>query len=524
MTDQLPVAIIGGGPIGLLTALGLHRYGIDCQVFEEDGSLSLDTKAGTILTRTLEIFDRYQVIGPVLAGAMRLDEIGEIDRATNTASNGVHTDLLAGETRYPFAINIPQHHLEPILAQALESKAPGTIAMHHRLVGFTQDATGVDLQLQTPEGQVTRRCRYLLACDGGRSFVRESLGISVEGMTLAERYMLVDLEVDLDVEHQRDYPYLAYFGDPTEWMILVRQPHCWRFLFPLPADAPEPTAQEMAERALRFIGEVSDMRILGSNVYAVHHRVAKTWQDGRIFLMGDAAHLITPMWALGLNTGALDASNLPWRIAYVERGWAAQSLLDGYATEQAPVAVEGSGEMAEEARANMERRRGTLDAMTGGAWGVAMTRGLLGVRLDLTGQGDWSMVMHGHEPVPVRVGDRIPDMPVFTSQGRQYLHDLATEGFIGLWFTDLRRNPIIAADTQPGLRHFAVSRWDAPFNQSLRPRAIFDPGESVATRLGVATNTCMLVRPDGHIAYIGPFDPRSDHDPLTECYRRIVGA
>src|SRR5690606_23918271 len=238
------------------------------------------------------------------------------------------------------------------------------------------------------------KARYLLACDGGRSQTREKLGITVEGRTLEQRYMLVDLEVDLDVTNPRDYPYLAYFGDPSEWMILVRQPHCWRFLYPLDPGRPEPDEAELAAKAKRFIGDVTGLRVLGTNVYTVHHRVADRWRVGRIFLMGDAAHLITPMWALGLNTGVLDASNLPWRLAWVLRGWADESLLDGYEREQAPVAIRGAGEMAEAARAYMDRRDDGMAAVAGGGRGVAVTRSLLGVRLDVDGSGDWSMIVH----------------------------------------------------------------------------------------------------------------------------------
>ena len=92
--------------------------------------------------------------------------------------------------------------------------------------------------------------------------------------------------------------------------------------------------------------------------------------------MGDAAHLITPMWALGLNTGALDASNLPWRLAWVLRGWADPALLDGYEQEQRPVAINGSGEMAEAARKYMSHQRGAVTADTSD-WATAYTRTLL---------------------------------------------------------------------------------------------------------------------------------------------------
>jgi len=318
--EQLPVAVVGAGPIGLITALGLVHHGVPVVVFEEDRVLSLDTKAGTVLTRTLEVLHRYDALGPVLAAAVRIDEIGELDRATGESTGSVLTGLLTEDTRFPFVINVPQHELEPVLRVQLDTRAPGVLRMGHRLTAVDQDDDRVILHLETPDGPVMVAASWLLACDGGRSLVREQLGITVQGHTLEQRYMLIDLKCDLDVANPRDYPYLAYFGDPSEWMILVRQPHCWRFLFPLAMGAAEPSQEELVEKARHFIGEVSDLEVLGSNIYTVHHRVADSWRRGRIFLMGDAAHLITPMWALGLNTGVLDASNLPWRLAWCSAG------------------------------------------------------------------------------------------------------------------------------------------------------------------------------------------------------------
>lgn len=522
--DTRPVAVVGGGPIGLITALGLVHHGIPVVVFEEDDNLSLDTKAGTVLTRTLEVLHRYDAVDAVLRAALRIDEIGDLDRATGTARESVHTGTLGDDTRYPFVINIPQHHLEPVLRARLEKLAPGALHMGHRMIGFTQHDDHVELVLDTPDGERRVAARYLLACDGGRSQTREKLGITVEGHTLPQRYMLVDLEVDLDVANPRDYPYLAYFGDPSEWMILVRQPHCWRFLYPLEPGRPEPDRAEIVAKAKRFVGDVDGMRVLGTNIYPVHHRVADRWRDGRVFLMGDAAHLITPMWALGLNTGVLDASNLPWRLAWVLRGWADESLLDGYEREQAPVAIRGSGEMAEAARAYMDRRDDEVAAMAGGGWGVAVTRSLLGVRLDVDGTGDWSMIATGDGPQPVRAGDRLPDVRLFGQDGEVHAHDVCADSFVALYLTDARRHPKLPPDDEPGLRRYLVSRWDAPIDSGLRDRALFDPGERATRRLGVAPDTAVLVRPDGHIAAITPFDPTDlDRDPITDAYVRITG-
>src|SRR5262249_38972872 len=224
-----PIIVVGAGPVGLTTALGLDFYRLLLRLFEADAHLSRDTKAGTILTRTLEAFRRYRVADEVLAKALRVDEIGDVERATNTARPSVQTALLSDDTRYPFVINMPQHHLEPILRAAIDARRPGMLHLQHRLTTFRQRADGVVASFETPAGPREVEGSYLLACDGGRSTVRAQLGVAVEGESSDVRCLLVDVKVDLDVANPRDYPYLAYFADPEEWMILVRQPHCWRF-------------------------------------------------------------------------------------------------------------------------------------------------------------------------------------------------------------------------------------------------------------------------------------------------------
>ena len=288
-TEQLPVGIVGAGPVGLITALGLAHYGVPVVIFEEDERLSLDTKAGTVLTRTLEVLHRYGVLDDVLAGSLRIDEIGELDRATNTQTLSVRTGDLTEDTRFPFVINIPQHELEPILQQRLDATAPGALRMGHRLLDFVQHPDRVDVRLRTAEGERTVPVRYLLACDGGRSAVRDQIGVAVEGETYQERYMLVDLKVDLDVENPRDYPYLAYFGDPQEWMILVRQPHCWRFLYPLPS------------RAGR-----ADPGGAGRQGAPVHRRHQRPWRSS-----APTSTTSTSGWPTGGRTGGSSCSATP---------------------------------------------------------------------------------------------------------------------------------------------------------------------------------------------------------------------
>ena len=159
----------------------------------------------------------------------------------------------------------------------------------------------------------------------------------------------------------------------------------------------------------------------------------------------------------------LDAINLPWRLAWVLRGWADDSLLDGYEREQRPLAAHGSGEMAEAARKLMGGEKDGARAMSGSDWANAMTRSMLGVRLDVDGSGLWSIVKTEREAL--RVGDRVPDMPLFDGQGgRVHLHDLCDDNFVALYFTDVRRKPALPADDMPGLKSFVVSCWDAPLD------------------------------------------------------------
>jgi len=184
VTDQLPVAVVGAGPIGLTTALGLAHYGVPFVLLEEDAVLSSDTKAGTTLSRTLEIWNRYGAVDRILGAALRIDEIGDIDRATNTPRASVQLAELVNDTQFPFVINLPQQKMEPLLAAAL----PEPVRTQHRLTSFEVLDDRVVLQLETSDGPQELEASHLLACDGGRSKIRDALGVKVVGETGNTRF------------------------------------------------------------------------------------------------------------------------------------------------------------------------------------------------------------------------------------------------------------------------------------------------------------------------------------------------
>src|SRR5262249_56446336 len=160
--------------------------------------------------------------------------------------------------------------------------------------GFTHHADHVTLELETPDGKKTFEASFLLACDGGRSTVRDRLGVSVEGRSLPERFALVDLKVDLDIENPRDFPYLGYFSDAKEWMILVRQPECWRFLYPVFEGQREFTDDELREKAMAFIGGAENSQRCGAYLFQKQPLIAPEWPHEPLGLVCHAAHLSTP--------------------------------------------------------------------------------------------------------------------------------------------------------------------------------------------------------------------------------------
>src|SRR5262249_35957519 len=139
------------GPVGLTTALGLAHYGIPFVLFEDEDRLSTETKAGTTLSRSLEIWRRFGVASSVLRRSMRVDEIGDIDRQTNQPRRAVQLSVLGRETRFPFVINLPQQDMEPVLAEPVH----GQLRLSHRLTRFEQKADRVILHFNTPNGEKT---------------------------------------------------------------------------------------------------------------------------------------------------------------------------------------------------------------------------------------------------------------------------------------------------------------------------------------------------------------------------------
>lgn len=527
------VAIVGAGPVGLAAGLELARFGVPFQIFEEDPRLSSKPKAGTILPRSLEIFGQEGVLTGILREGLRFDEVHFVDRPRDQVLMRMLMSPMADETRYPFIVNLPQSDLEVFMHEGLLAK-DCSVRFEHRLTKLSQDEEGCRLWFDTPDGTIEVWAQFVLACDGGKSVIRHQLGIEMEGVTHPERFLVADFEVDLDRRNGRPLTYLSYIFDPEEWVIFVRQPRFWRFLIPVGPGALEPTEAMVMEKVRRVVkNESLPISFLDMGVYQVHHRTATSWQAGRIFLLGDAAHLITPVGGLGMNTGIQDANNLAWKIAFVLQHRADRGLLASYESERAPIARLNARNQAERNRDIMRMKSpmkrvarnlvlGWMDRAAGLKWQAAHARSLLGTtyKPKEKSRSVLKQLWAGQHFVrpPLQVGDRIPDGEVFGPDGAShYLHDLIQTGFVAIILMDPRQRRTVDPDVA-GLTQYVMHRFDAAFDTGLRERSLFDRGGRISEKCGVAENRFILLRPDAHVAAIAAFDDGSSAIRAYQAY------
>ena len=332
---HFPVVIVGAGPTGLVLANLLGQQGIRTLVVERSADTVGEPRAVTIDDESLRTVQATGLIGDVLPQVVQ--------------GYGVHYYSWRGkefariepqsqEYGFPKRNAFRQQLLVGQLRDGLQRFAHTAIWFGHELVQFRDEGeSGERVHLQLSHGGETKHisCQWLVACDGGRSPVREQLGIKLTGSTYDEKWLIVDLlERDSAFRHTRTY------CDPARPAIRLPGPQgTLRYEFMLHAgEDPDQVLDEVNVRAWIRARNPADaqLAIARKVVYAFHARVAERWQSGRVFLAGDAAHLTPPFAGQGMNSGVRDATNLAWKLAAVVRGDMAPSLLSTYAQERKP--------------------------------------------------------------------------------------------------------------------------------------------------------------------------------------------
>ncbi|MQY20895.1 FAD-dependent oxidoreductase [Nocardia macrotermitis] len=326
------VAIAGTGPVGLTAALVLARRGIDVTVLEQGEALAGESRASTFHPPTLEML-RDLDITPAL---MRKGLVARTFQYRERGGDPVATldlGVLSQDTEFPFRVQCEQSKLTPILLEALPDSAQVRFA--HAVEGVETGPGGV--RVKTTRGVV--QCDWLIGADGAHSAVRRGIGAEFEGSTYPERFLVASVDEDLEAV----LPGIAlinYVFDPREWLVLLRTPDHWRVLLPTPADTPDDLElRRLPERLAGVVDLGRPWHIAHASLYHVHERVVPYFRDGRVLLMGDAAHVNNPLGGLGMNSGIHDAVRMAHALADVLSG-EPDEVLEQAARRRRTVAVE----------------------------------------------------------------------------------------------------------------------------------------------------------------------------------------
>jgi 3-(3-hydroxy-phenyl)propionate hydroxylase len=487
------VVIAGGGPTGMMLAAELALAGVDVVIVERRADQALvGSRAGGLSARTLEIFDQRGIVDRFLA---------EGQKAQVTGFAVTRLDISDFPTRHNYGLGLWQNHIERIMAAWIaELKVP--VRYGTDIVGFSQDERGVDIQIS--EGR-TLRAQYFIGCDGGRSFVRKSAGIDFPGSDPTSSNIIAYVEMTEKPPmgvHRTEHGTHAFGRDEYE---IVNGEIIYKDIGPIRVMVPdaepasgEPTLEEFREALVRvrgtdygahspsFLSRFSDMS-----------RQAAKYRDRRVFLAGDAAHIHSPIGGQGLNTGVQDAVNLGWKLAQVIKGTSPDSLLDTYHAERHPVGARVlKTTMAQVLLHRTDDRSvairdivGEFLTMDEPRKRIAAEQSQLGVRYDF-GEG---------HPL---LGRRMPDLDLVTDDESIRLYTLLHEA-----------RPVLINFGQPGA--VEIGAWAD--RVQLVDAQYEGPWELPAIG-AVSAPSAVLVRPDGHVAWVGERTQTGLTEALTKWF------
>ena len=336
MQTHTTVLIVGAGPVGLTLALDLQRQQIPFLLIDAAPHPATTSRALGLHARTIELLSEFGVGADLAAQAQPVHAFSVYERGQ--CLTRFTLDLTGLGTPVQSSLFLGQADTEALLRQHLFAHG-GTVWFGWRFLGVEQTAAGIVATLQGPEGQTQRvAASWLVGCDGGHSAVRKTLQIPFAGQP-DETWLVVDAQVDWDLSTTSIHMLRTAAG--TVVAFPFPQEGKWRLL---DTQAPEGLIpEEQAQRFARLLSDTLDQSVsvaspTWSSRFTIQQRTVPTMQVGRCFLAGDAAHVHSPASGQGLNTGVQDALNLGWKLALVAKGQATEALLATYSAERLPVA------------------------------------------------------------------------------------------------------------------------------------------------------------------------------------------
>jgi 2-polyprenyl-6-methoxyphenol hydroxylase-like FAD-dependent oxidoreductase len=522
------VLIVGGGPVGLALAGELGWRGIACTLIERgDGTVS-QPKMDFVGTRTLEFCRRWNILSWV-------HEAG-YNRAY--PQDCVWLESLAGDefAREPFppmtaekplpqspcprGERCPQDFFDPVLARFARQFPHVSLRYGTELMEFEEKADGVVARLKHPDGNETRtRATYLVGCDGGSSTVRERLDIGMSGSPVLTHTTNIIFRCDgLEQFHDKAPAYrFIFIGPEGTWgtLVAINGRDRWRLSLVGNETRRRVSEAEVRQAVLRAMGRPFDFEILSIMPWVRRELVADRYGTARVFIAGDAAHVMSPTGGFGMNTGIQDAVDLGWKLEAAIRGWAGPGLLPSYEIERRPVALRN----VREATGNLWRMLMPRDSRPGQELSEPglpdrQSRRAFGQYLKEEMRREWFTadihLGYVYENSPLIVPDGTPpprgDASTYVQTARPGSRaphvwirpDQSTLDLFGRDFVLLR----LGADAPTGatLEHAAWARG-IPYHDVAIEHA--KAGALYARRF-------VLVRPDGHVAWRGDDPPGPD--------------
>ncbi|QBD83150.1 hypothetical protein EPA93_47195 [Ktedonosporobacter rubrisoli] len=526
--QEVPVLIVGGSVVGLSTALFLAWHGIPSLLVERHATTSIHGRAGGFNARTMELFRQVGIEEEIFALETPPEQLGEMGlrvesltgKVLDTTETRAHQQFQQ-ENPFPSPTRMAmlgQDKLEPIL-RAHASTLGSDIRFGTEMLSFRQDDEGVSAQIrELATGKEFRvRARYLVAADGNRSAIRRQLDIPSHGYGILGDWISILFRTDLSKELGGRKITLCFVNNPTVEGIMGYSGVRWALLANLKPRAGERPDALSPERCLELVRAAigipdQPVEIISTLYWELASRVAERFQQGRVLLAGDAAHVMTTMGGFGANTGIADAHNLAWKLATVLKGTAHPELLTSYAEERQIVANlavsfstglyayrlpnhEHREAIAQSAQEMLARVRKDPDAPAPSALSVAS--GYLYRSTAIIAEGEDNGVLYENRPSS-RPGTRAPHIWLMHNAKRISILDLYGKNFVLL-------TGAAGIDWQEATKKVKNKLGLAlDVYQIGSGTAYSDEDEQFLTTYGINCNGAVLVRPDGFIAWRTP--------------------
>jgi len=334
-----PVVVVGNGPVGQTTALLLARWGLPVVVL--DGRPGRDVVGSRAICHQRDVLAIWASVGAgerIAAEGITWDTARTFHRGRELFARTLPDEP---DARFPPFVNLAQSRVEQILDECIAAQPLIDVRWRHHVTDLTQDADGVSL---TCAGGATVRASHAVVCAGpGCTELRSRLGVTFEGCSFDDRFLTCDVHADLPGRAAERHFHFDPPSNPDRQVLIHPCPgSSYRIDWQVPSgfDLDAEIASGGLQRRVRHVLGDGDHRIGWTTVYRFHSRCVDRMRVGRVLLAGDAAHLMSPFGARGLNSGVADAENAAWKIAFVVRGWGPDALLEGYHHERHAAARE----------------------------------------------------------------------------------------------------------------------------------------------------------------------------------------